>query len=113
MAPFRSCISKNNNIFIDNLKEFDIVMPMYNLLEYSENFSRTPSLRNYSRDEVDNGNDNDSDGKSFKDKRRIKGKTEAGSGQPGNERDVDRPTQPPVASLNVEVTIALKYLSNS
>ena len=34
-APFRSCISKINNTFIDNAEDFDIVMPMYNLLEYS------------------------------------------------------------------------------
>ena len=34
-APFRSCISKINNTFIDNAEDIDIVMPMYNLLEYS------------------------------------------------------------------------------
>ena len=33
---FRSCISKTNNTFIDNAKNLDIVIPMYNLLEYSE-----------------------------------------------------------------------------
>ena len=37
-APFRSCISKINNKFIDNSKGLDIVMPMYNLLEYSGNY---------------------------------------------------------------------------
>ena len=37
-APFRSCISKINNAFIDNEEDFDIVMPMYNLLEYSDNY---------------------------------------------------------------------------
>ena len=36
-APFRSCISKINNTFIDNAKDLDIVIPMYNLLEYSDN----------------------------------------------------------------------------
>ena len=34
-APFRSCISKINNTFIGNAEDLDIVMPMYNLLEYS------------------------------------------------------------------------------
>ena len=34
-ASFRSCISKINNTFVDNAKDLDIVMPMYNLLEYS------------------------------------------------------------------------------
>ena len=32
-VPFRSCISKVNNTFVDNAKNLDIVMPMYNLLE--------------------------------------------------------------------------------
>ena len=40
-APFRSCISKINNTFIDNAEDLDIVMPMYNLLEYSDNYSMT------------------------------------------------------------------------
>ena len=47
-APFRSCILKINNTFIDNAKDFDIVMPMYNLLEYSDNYSMTSgSVWNY------------------------------------------------------------------
>ena len=55
-APFRSCISKINNTFIDNAEDLDIAMPMYNLLEYSDNYSITSgSLRNYYRDGV---NDN-------------------------------------------------------
>ena len=33
-APFRSCISKINNAYIENAKDPDIVMPMCNLLEY-------------------------------------------------------------------------------
>ena len=40
-APFRSCISKINNIFVDNAKDVDIVMSMYNLLEYSDNYTMT------------------------------------------------------------------------
>ena len=35
-APFVSCISKINNTLIDNAEDLDIVMPMYNLLEYSK-----------------------------------------------------------------------------
>ena len=37
-APFVSCISKINNTLIDNAKDLDAVMPMYNLLEYSKNY---------------------------------------------------------------------------
>ena len=36
-APFKSCISKINNTFIDNAKVLDIIMLMHNLLEYSNN----------------------------------------------------------------------------
>ena len=52
-APFRSCIAKINNTFIDNAEDLDVVMPMYNLLEYSGNCSVTlGSLRNYNRDQI-------------------------------------------------------------
>ena len=38
-APFFSCISKINDTLIDNAEELDNVMPTYNLLEYSKNYS--------------------------------------------------------------------------
>ena len=41
IAPFKSCISKTNNAFVDNGEDLDFVMPMYNLLEYSDNYSMT------------------------------------------------------------------------
>ena len=37
-APFTDCISKINNTQVDNGKYIDIVMPMYNLIEYSDNY---------------------------------------------------------------------------
>ena len=40
-ATFRSCRAKINNTFIDNAKHIDIVMPMYNLLGHSDNYSMT------------------------------------------------------------------------
>ena len=40
-APFTKCISRINNTDIDNAHDIDIVMPMYNLIEYSENYSKT------------------------------------------------------------------------
>ena len=51
-APFRSCVSKINNTFIDNAEDIDIVMPMYNLLKYSEIILTLGSLWNYYRDEI-------------------------------------------------------------
>ena len=40
-APFTNCISEINNTQIDNGKDIDIVMPMYNLIEYSDNYLKT------------------------------------------------------------------------
>ena len=40
-APFTSCISKINNAEVDNAQYIDIVMPTYNLIEYSDNYSKT------------------------------------------------------------------------
>ena len=40
-APFINCKSEINNTEIDNAKDIDILMPMYNLIEYSDNYSKT------------------------------------------------------------------------
>ena len=40
-ATFINCISKINNTQVDNSEDIDIVMPMYNLIEYSDNYSNT------------------------------------------------------------------------
>ena len=40
-APFTKCISRTNNTDIDNAHDIDIVMPMYNLTEYRDNYSKT------------------------------------------------------------------------
>ena len=40
-APFTKCISEINNTNVDNAKDLDSVMPMYNIIEYSGNYSRT------------------------------------------------------------------------
>ena len=51
-APFIDCISKINGVKIDNAEDLDVVMPMYNLLEYSRNYRKTTgSLWNYYRDQ--------------------------------------------------------------
>ena len=50
-APFTNCISEINNTQIDNVKDIDIVMPMYNLIEYSDNYAKTTgSLWQYCKD---------------------------------------------------------------
>ena len=48
-APFISCISKINGELVENVEDLDVVMPMYNLPEYSKNYEKTSF--NYYRDE--------------------------------------------------------------
>ena len=92
-APFTNCISETNNTQIDNCKDIDIVMPLYNLREYRDNYAKTSgTLWLYYRDEP---NDNLADSESFKSKIKITGKTPNN----GNEEDV-------------KIMVPLKYLSN-
>ena len=59
-APFTDCISKVNNTQEDNAKDINIVMPMYNLIEYSANYSKTSgSLQKYCKDIPAINNDGD------------------------------------------------------
>ena len=103
-APFTSCISKTNNTLIDNAEDLDIVIPMYNLLEYSKNYRNTTgSLWNFYRDEPNSGiggrnnnvNYSIKDSKSFDYKASITGKLNG----------IDR-------TKDVEIVVPLKYLSN-
>ena len=92
-ALFTSCISEINNTQVDNAKDIDIVMPMYNLIEYSDNYAKTSgSLWQYYRDEP---NDNLANSESFKFKVKITGKA------PNDDNEKD-----------VEIMVPLKYLSN-
>ena len=92
-ASFIICISEINNTQIDDCKDIDIIMPMYNLIEYSDNYAKTSGrLWQYYRDEPNNNLVNS---KSFKSKIKIAGRTPAG----GNEKDV-------------EIMVPLKYLIN-
>ena len=91
--PFINCISDINNTQVGNAKDIDIVMPMYSLIEYSDNYAKTTgSLWQYFRDEPDNDLE---DSESFNSKIKITGKTP----DDDNEKDV-------------EVMVLLKYLSN-
>ena len=94
-APFINCISEINKTQLDNVKDIDIVMPMYNLIEYSDNYAKiSGSLWQYFRDEPDDNDDMD-ESKSFKSKIKITGKTPNN----GNQKDV-------------EIMVLLKCLSN-
>ena len=58
-APFSTCTTKINDIFVDEANHIYIAMPMYNLIEYSDNYSDTSgSLLQFKRDEVPANNAN-------------------------------------------------------
>ena len=104
-ASFINCISKINGIKIDNAEDLDVVMPMYNLLEYSKNYKKTTgSLWNYYRDEPSDPLSSDSE--SFKYKNNITGNTyNIGAGEEGYDANK-------VGKNETEVVIPLKHLSN-
>ena len=58
-APFVSCVTRINGELIEDADDLDIVMPMYNLLEYSKNVKTIGSLYNYYRDELSDDNNPD------------------------------------------------------
>ena len=52
-APFKECGTEINETFVDKTKHINIAMPMYNLIEYSDNYSDTSgSLWQFKRDEI-------------------------------------------------------------
>ena len=101
-APFTNCISEVNNTQIDNAKDIDIVMPIYNLIEYSDNYAKTTgSLWQYCKDipaRNDNGEIIVFDLNNVTDSFNFKVKI---TGQTGNKGTKD-----------VEIMVPLKYLSN-
>ena len=102
-APFTNCISEINKTQVDITKGIDIVMPMYNLIEYSDNHSKIfGSLWQYCKDipGVNNNNgivnfseDNNTD--SFNFKAKI-------TGQTNDNGTID----------NAKIMVPLKYLSH-
>ena len=101
-APFTNCISEINNTQIDNAKDIDIVMPMYNLIEYSDNYAKTSgSLWQYCKDIPARDNNNNViafDANNLTDSFKFKVKI---TGQTGDDGTKD-----------VEIMVPLKYLSN-
>ena len=102
-APFIKCNLEINDEHVDTAENLDIVMPMYNLIEYSDNYQDSSAiLYQYKRDEppeddtVANLTADNSD--SFKYKIKLLGEVA------GNAAGVRR--------LNIKVVVPLKYLSN-
>ena len=92
-APFTKCIIRINNTDRDNAQDIDIVIAIYNFIEYSDNYWKiSSSLWQWYKDQP---NDNIVDSEWFKSKIKRKGKTPA-----------DRNRK------NAEITVPFKYLSN-
>ena len=100
--PFTDCITEINNTQIDAAQKIDVVMHMYNLIEYSEAYLKTSgSLLQYYRDEPVLGNNgNIIDFPDNNNRTSLKFKLKI-TGQTGNS-----------GRKNVEIMVPLKYLSN-
>ena len=102
-APFTKCVTHKNDEHVDNAHNLDIVMPVYNLIEYSDNYSDTSgSLWHFKRDEQNMDNENPAnvttaDSSSFKYKSSFFKTLE------GDDNGVFK---------NVKTAVPLKYLSN-
>ena len=96
-APFEKCRTEINETFIDKATHINITMPMYNLIEYSDNYSDTSgTLWQFKRDEITNNADVTNDNvHSFKYEANLIGNTEANGTNNG-----------------VKIAVPLKYLSN-
>ena len=101
-AQFTNCISEINNTQIDNAKDIDIVMPLYNLIEYSDNYVKTTgSLWQYCKDIPARDNDNEIvvfRANNTTDSFNLKVKITDQTGDDGTK--------------DVEIMVPLKYLSN-
>ena len=88
--PFTDCISEISNTQLDNAKDLVVVMPMYDLIEYSDSHSKTSgSLHQFCRDEPPLNNAFIAESESFKFKPRLLN-----------------------SIINVEIAVPLKYLNN-
>ena len=125
-APFVSCITRINDELIEDADDLDIVMPMYNLLEYSKNYRKTiGSLYNYYRDELNDdanlnnfANNNVVSSNSFQYKNKIIGNTynidstivpAAGGARVANPNYNANNS----GKKSIELAIPLNYLGNS
>ena len=108
-APFTNCISKTNNTQIDNAQYIDIVMAMYSLIEYSDNYSKTSgNLWPYCKEipaADDDGDIVDFNGANATDSLDFEIKITGQAAADNNDGNID-------GKVNVEIMVPLKYLSN-
>ena len=105
-APFTRCVAHINDKHVKTAENLDIIMPMYSLIEYSDNYADSSgSLYQFKRDETPVNNagnlfnvamDNSS---SFKHKASLIG---IATDADGNDRSLK----------NAKIVVPLKYVSN-
>ena len=98
-TPFRKYTTEINETFIDEADHINITMPMYNLIEYGNNyFDASGSLWQFERDElIGNINLTNDNSSSFKHKSDLIGNTDADGAN---------------RKKGVKIVVPLKYLSN-
>ena len=100
-TPFTKCNLEINDDHVDTAENLDIAMPMYNLIEHSDNYQNSSAtLHQYERDEPPDDIDNNlaqDNSTSFDYKIKLLGNPTVNNN---------------VATLNVKVVVLLKYLSN-
>ena len=97
-APFEKCSTQIDGALVDEMDFINITMPLYNLIEYNDNYSDTSeSLWDFKRDEIVNNANviDDDNAPSFQYKASIIGNTETNGTKNG-----------------VKIAVSLKYLSN-
>ena len=102
-APFSTCTTETNDVFVDEANHIYIAMPMYNLIEYSDNDSDTSrSLWQFKRNEVpvNNADLTIDNFQSFKYKAALLGKT------------ADAVNNTNRSVKDAKIVVPLKYLSN-
>ena len=102
-APFKDCITEISDMFVDYADFINITMPMYNLVEYSDNFSdASGSLCDFKRDEIIKNTDvtNDNNAPSFKYKANLIANAE------------NNGTKNEVKLNNCKVQLSLKWIEN-
>ena len=96
-APFRKWTTEINETHIDEAEHINIVMPMYSLIEYSDNYSdNSRSLWQFKRDEIDGDNDLTVDGNHI----------------PYNSSSFKYKSSLITNRNGVKIAVLLKYLSN-
>ena len=98
---------KKNGVLIENTENLDIVMPMYNLIEFSKNYRKIAGhLRNYYRDEPNNPPANDYNTYPITNSASFKYKSSLVERTPNNDNDNNNVIQ------DVKIAVPLKHLSN-